>query len=97
MDRSLRQWMPQGIRPGQALEERGTLLLQPACNPMAHVHIKVVAPLVAGTVQHLVKLFMARVEVMRLGCETSGVTFRQLDAEESLRLPHHALGDHLRP
>ena len=52
--------------------ERIAFALEPARRPVAHEHQQVFPPTSAWTIQAFVKMFVARVKMMRLGRQAFG-------------------------
>jgi len=63
--------------------ERVALPLQPAGRPVAHEHIKILPSAIAGTVHAFVKMFVARVKMVRLGGESFGEVGGQIGFKET--------------
>lgn len=82
--------------PRQFLEKRVMLALEPAGRPVAHEHQQVFPSTPAGTVQAFVKMFVAWIQIMRLGRETFGKIIRQTRFEKPFHFLHHAFGDPFR-
>jgi hypothetical protein len=75
-------------------EEQGTLALEPARRPVAHINVDVVAAQVARTIQHLFEMPVARVKMMCFGRESLDETGGQIGFEKSFHFLHHAFGNH---
>lgn len=78
---------------GQTPEQDGTLALEQAIGPVAHIHQQVIASSVARAIEHLLEMAMARVKAMGFGGEAFGEVVGQAGAQETLGFLHHAWGD----
>ncbi|MFZ0829374.1 MAG: hypothetical protein WAO02_18340 [Verrucomicrobiia bacterium] len=63
--------------------ERIAFALQPTGYPVAHIDVEIVTAKIAGAVQHLFEMSVARVKMMCLGCEPPGETGGQIGFEKT--------------